>query len=238
MNAGEGCDDGNTISGDGCSSSCQVEATPRLDVSVDKPTISTELMSTQMITVTLTGSDGFAGAVTLAPSAVDSAQAPITGWTVVLDKTNVDVPLNGTATAVATLTIPSDSKTLTGSVKFVATSSAGTGTFTAASAVTTLNQVSYQINVTNGSCVFPSNAAGTVNLAVGAKVRWVNNGTQNVTIHVQDGGQYGVPHQPDPGSAPGAAYERTITAADGGTFSWYCHDPSTNVGGMNVLPVQ
>src|SRR5262245_8653582 len=101
----ETCDDRNTVDGDGCSSTCQTEATPRLDVTVDKTTLATELATTSMLTVTLTGSDGFGGPVTLAPSVLDAANAPLTAWTIALDKTTVDVPVNGTATAVATLTI-------------------------------------------------------------------------------------------------------------------------------------
>src|SRR5262245_26190252 len=68
MDPGEQCDDGNTTSGDGCSSSCQFEAAPRLDMSIDKSTLATELHTTTMLTITLTGSEGFTGDVTLAPS--------------------------------------------------------------------------------------------------------------------------------------------------------------------------
>src|SRR5262245_46356428 len=66
----EACDDGNTTNGDGCSSTCTIEAVPALAMSVDKPTISTELKTTSMVTVTLTGSGGFSGPVTLAASVV------------------------------------------------------------------------------------------------------------------------------------------------------------------------
>jgi cysteine-rich repeat protein len=56
----EACDDGNKTSGDGCSASCQVEAQPKLTVAVDKPTLSTQLFTTNMVTVTLQSSGGFA----------------------------------------------------------------------------------------------------------------------------------------------------------------------------------
>jgi cysteine-rich repeat protein len=234
VNAGEGCDDGNTVSGDGCSSTCQVEATPRLDVSVDKPTITTDLMSINMVTVTLTGSDGFSGPVSLTSSLVDATQTPITAWTVVLDKTTVDVPLNGTATAVATLTIPSDANVLAGAIKFVATSGAGVGTFETASNVTALRQVSFTMKLNaDGQCVYP--AASTTKLAIGTKVRWVNGeaaGSGNrITIHV-DPDNNGVKHQPDPGSLPGEVYEQTIGGTPAGSFAWYCHAPGPDPGGI------
>jgi cysteine-rich repeat protein len=41
IDPGETCDDRNTADGDGCSSSCQTEVTPRLDVTVDKPSVTT-----------------------------------------------------------------------------------------------------------------------------------------------------------------------------------------------------
>ena len=47
---GEACDDGNNTDGDGCSASCQNETAPRVDVSVDKPTVATELGTSNMVT--------------------------------------------------------------------------------------------------------------------------------------------------------------------------------------------
>src|SRR5687767_857259 len=62
---GEGCDDGNNADGDGCSASCELEPIPRLDLTVDKPTIDTELGTTHMVTVTATAANGFGGSVTI-----------------------------------------------------------------------------------------------------------------------------------------------------------------------------
>src|SRR5258706_12912934 len=110
-----------------------------------------------MITVTLTGSDGFTGDVTLAAAAVDAADKPLTGWTVTLDKTSLSVPTNGTATAIATLKLASDSKALTGSAKITATTAVprATGTLIAHSNVTADNQVSFAITMNNGQCQYP-----------------------------------------------------------------------------------
>ena len=56
---------------------------PRVALSVDKPAVSTELLTKNMITVTLTGSGGFAGDVTLAATVVDASSQPVPGWSTV-----------------------------------------------------------------------------------------------------------------------------------------------------------
>ena len=59
----------NTGTGTGTGSG--MTPTPKLDVTLDKPTISAELLSSSMVTVTLQASGGFAGSVGLMASAVD-----------------------------------------------------------------------------------------------------------------------------------------------------------------------
>lgn len=234
VDTGEACDDGNTLSGDGCSASCATEqqANPRVTAAVDKTTVMTELKSTNMVTVTVTGVDGFSGAVNLTAKAVDATNAPITGWTVALDTQSVTLTENGTATAVVTLTIPSDSRTLSGSVVVDATSSAGTESVT--SAVTAAKQVTLDVTVTNNDCVYP----GNVSVVSGTVVRFNNKNTVNFVIH-SDGGALGVPHQgpgggqspDDPVTEPNTAYARTTTAS--GAFGWYCHDLGPDLGAGN-----
>src|SRR5437899_2096210 len=51
--------------------------TPKVSVTLDKTALSTELMSTNMVTVTVRGSGGFSGSVTLAASVVDAAGTPM-----------------------------------------------------------------------------------------------------------------------------------------------------------------
>ena len=151
----------------------------------------------------------------------------------------VNVPVDGTATAVATLTIPSENRGLSGKVKIDATSSVGPQSVS--SIVTALNQVSFEVTLNaNGQCVYP--AAGTKNVTVGTKVRFVNkSATDNITIHVQGvpngSPTYGVTHQPDPGSAPGTAYEKTINAAGTTPIEWYCHAPGPSVNNLLIMAV-
>lgn len=208
---------------------------PKLDISVDKMTLSTELLSTNMVVVTLQGSDGFAGPVSLAGSVVDTADVAIPGWVVSLDNDSVDVAANGTAMAVLTLKIPSQTPVFAGTVKIDATSSLGAVTATAA--VTVANQLSIPMAVGNGvTCGQAVNS--TLTIAQGTKVRWVNRDpTKRITIHINNG--LGFVHEPDPGMSPaglpGDTYEQTGVAA--GVIIWYCHAPGNDVNRYNITLV-
>lgn len=199
---------------------------PSLAIAVDKPSISTELMSENMVTLSLQGADGFEGAVGVTATVVDTAGAPLTDWQVALSDSTVTLTPNGSEVVVATLTIPSNAAALSGRIKFDVTSPL-VSPLTAQTDVTALNQVTIgmKLNAAGDECVFPAGAASTT-VRQGAKIRWANIDTvQNhlITIHV-DGNGTGLRHQPDGGTAPGAAYEQI---ADGdGSGNWYCHAPS------------
>lgn len=240
VEAGEQCDDGNTVAGDGCSATCQTEqATPMVAMTVDKPTISTELMTTNTLTVTVTGSGGFQGDVALSAAVVDGTNAPITAWTTAFDHATVTLAKNGTATATVTLTIPSENKALTGTVQINATAT-GVTIPQVLSNVTAANQVSFLIgNDANVGCVYPQglNSTNPVKVTVNTKVRFVNMAqtpNTNIVIH-SNGDAQGICHENRPGGAcpaadttlpaqigPNEAYEQTALTA-GGPFSWYCH---------------
>jgi cysteine-rich repeat protein len=218
----EACDDGNAAGGDGCSASCQDEAQPRLTVTVDKPTFNTQLLTTNMVTVTLQAAGGFSGQVTLAPSVVDAAGNPIAAWTATLDKTTVDVPADGSATVVATLKIPSENLAPMGTLRIEATSSLGSSR--AESAATVLNQLSFPVTLNANNCVYPAFAVGTVKVRRGTKLRFENrDATQTMIFHISVG-VAGLAHQPDSGTLPNTVYEQTVGAAATGTTDWYCHN--------------
>lgn len=210
-------------SGSGSDAGCYVPT--RLDVTLDRSAISMELLTSSTIIVALTGSGGFGGTATLTASISDPYGNPLPGWTIALDRTTVAVPLNGTAIAVATVTIPSENRGLVGTVRFAAASSAATGTFAAAASVTALNQITFPIAIANGLCIYP--APSTVNVTIGTKLRWLNNptNTSNLSIHT-DANTNGIYHQAtDPGSAPGQIYETTVTGTPSTSVRWYCHSP-------------
>jgi plastocyanin len=197
-------------------------STPSLTGAVDKTTLSTELFTSNMVTVTLTGAGGFSGSVALVASAVDDAGAAITGWTVSLDKSSVDVAANGTATAVATVKIPSDSKVMAGKVKVDATSSLGTTSLT--SAVTVAPTLTVNVVRNGQACTYPTDMVGTVSVPSGTTIRWVNDATStgNITVHITENKIGGLAHEQG-ATAPGGVYMQTVTGATG-TTDWYCHN--------------
>ena len=209
-----------------------IEQTPKLTATVDKTTISTELGTTSQITVSLTSSGGFSGAVALTAEVVDGAGAAVPGWTVGFNNANVNLAANGSGSAVATLTIPTQNQGLAGTVKIHATSTLGVQDFT--TTVTALNQVTMTVTENGGQCVYPTESALMVK--IGTKVRFLNKfSTAKITIH-SNGGNEGVAHEPDPGHDANTSYDKTFTAA--GTFDWYCHQPGPdlNKNGINKNP--
>lgn len=204
--------------------------TPKLDVVVDKSTLSTELNTSNMVTVTLQASGGFSGEVTLVASAVDGGGAPVPGWAVTLDKPSVTLVANGSATAVATVKIPSDAASMAGTIKVDATSSLGAMSKT--STVNVTKQLTVNVVNNTGTCAYPPNMAGTVKVASGTKIRFVNNGTaNNITFHITEGKIAGLAHEQG-ATAPGSAYEQTVIGTTG-TTNWYCHNQS-DPGGLNL----
>jgi cysteine-rich repeat protein len=243
MDSGETCDDGNTMSGDGCSSLCTNEntTTPKLNISVDKPTVTTDLSTDTMLTVSLIGEGGFGGPVTLTGTATDAAGAALTGWTVTFAQPSVTVPENGMVTAVATVHVPALNVGLAANIKIEAASSLPTVDTT--SAFTAMNQITYEVTNNVDKCAYPP--TGVTQIKVGTKVRFVNKfaagavAGDRITIHMNvptPTNNTGFAHEPDPGHAIDTAYERT--AAGPGTVSWYCHAPGPTVNGITIQIVQ
>ncbi len=206
-----------------------------LDVTMPS-VLTTELGTTNTIDVTLTGSSGFAGAVALDATVVDGSSAPLSGWTFSIDTPNPVLTQNGSTTVHLTVHIPTENKGLAATATVTATSAATSGTWSAATHITVLNQYTIDVGLagTPSMCVYPP--PGTTNITVGTKVRWLNVATSgNITIH-SNGAAAGCPHQADPGMSPGNAYECTITTVTS-PFTWYCHAPGPNVNTLGIAPV-
>ena len=226
---------GSGSDGSGSNGSGSNSDSTRVDVTVDKTTVSTELKTANPITVTVTASGGFAGDVALAGTVVDDAGTAIPGWTVAFDKASVTVAKDGTATALATVNVPSESA-LAGTLKVTATSSAKLGTTAATSAFTLANQITFNVKVDNatGKCVYTADSgtvAAPIKVSKTTKVRFFNTGTANLVIH--SGGP--ISHQgnapngtADPTTEPNTAYEQLATTT--GAATWYCHAPATDLG--------
>jgi hypothetical protein len=231
----EGGDDGGS-NGSSTQGSGANNGTPKVDVTIDQQAISTELYTSNPVTVTVTGSGGFSGAVALSGSIVDGSGTAIPGWTVDFSAPSVTLAKNGTQTSVAALKIPATNAGLSGTLKITGASSATTGSNAASATVTATNQVTFSVKVDNatGKCVYTAvsgTVANPVKLSQGTKVRFFNTGTANLVIH--SGGV--ISHQgqapnglADPVTEPNTAYEQMPTGA--GVATWYCHDPATDIG--------
>ena len=218
-----GSESGSGGEGSGC-----LCATPaRLDLTLDRSTITTELASANTIVVTLTAANGFGGPATLSGSIRDPNGNPLPGWAVTFDTTILYLPQNGTATAIATVAIPSENRGLIGTARIEVASNAPTGIHAAETTLIAANQITLPIGIEDNQCVYPSPAPNTVAVSIGTKLRWLNKPTNtwDLTIHV-DSNPYGVYHQPNfPPTAPGQVYEQTVTGSPSTRFRWYCHAP-------------
>ncbi len=236
---GGGGDDvvGDGDGSDGGDDAVVVDApTPKLAVSVDKPTWMSELGAETMVTLSLTGSDGFSGAVNLVATVVDTAGAPLAGWTVELADPIVTLAENGVGTTVATVKIPTLNAGLAATLKFDVTNSLVSAQ-TIETVGTVLNQVSIPITRGGGGngCQYPADFTQT-RVKVGTTVRFVNaDDADSMRIHTSGGDGVGIPHQ-DNDMGPGTAYARLTT--DAGSVSWYCHTPGNNPGNLVVEIVE
>ncbi len=226
-----GGDDDGSGSGSGSGSDPDPLPVPRLDSTIDKTTVDTELGTTHTFKVNLAASGDFSGAVTVAPTAVDASNVPVPGWTVSVDMATVTLATNGTAVVTGTLVVPTENNGLVGTVKFDVSSSLGSEALSAA--VTVTNQLTLVVTQNgNGQCVYPNAPTGAVK--VGTKVRFLNMGVDNIMIHTNE--VAGINHQDTGGAGltTNTAYERTTTGT--GTVQWYCHSPGpTDNQPINVI---
>jgi plastocyanin len=227
-----GPDGGNGQQPDGA-----ISSTPRLDISLDKTALPTELLATSSLTITSKSSGGFAGAVNLTATVVDGGGLAIPGYTAVIDTPTLTMPANGTLTAKVTVTT-SNKPAAAASVKITATSAAAAGTNTASSTMTVANQVTITImDGGGGNCVYPP---APLSVRLGTKLRFKagsafpvdNNGQPGMTIH-SEGDANGVPHA-GAGLALDQAYEKTLTGGVG-SFVWYCHQRNQVNQTLNVV---
>lgn len=229
-------DDGTGGGDDGTGTNPDPTATPELKVTPENAAVNTELGTTTMLTFDLKPTN-FTGPATVAATVVDTAGAPLTGWTVAVASPNVSMTGNAMVPVIATLTIPSQNAGfLTANVKFDVTSSLGTVSTT--SAITALNQVTVVVkeNAGNGDCILPGEGAAQVNVNVklGTKVRILNKfATDKIVIHSDNSNI--IPHEgqgnaPVADTGPNEAYEYTPTVA--GKVTWYCHAPASGNNAM------
>jgi hypothetical protein len=187
--------------------------------------MATELGTSNVATVTLTASGGFSGTASVTASVVDGAGTVIPDWTVTLDNASLTVPLNGTASAKATVVIPTlMGANLTGNLKIDVTAGE-LSTQSVASAITAANVVTLVITENAaGQCVYPTVIATQVKS--GTAVHWLNMSNDITNMIIHSDGAAGIAHE---NQAAGAGtpinqfYAQTPSAATQTSDHWYCH---------------
>ena len=222
VDPGETCDDGNTINGDGCSSSCQTEdtSTPRVVLNVDKSTVATDLGVETDVTITATSMGGFAGAISLTATS-DSGD-----WSVPLDVASLTMTDGGTGTAHVGITALGDTAMLTGNVTVTAT--AGTMTSSVAVAATFSDTLDVEFTNTAAACNYPvgHTVATAWQVKAGRKIAVWNKATNAMPmiVHVSNG-EKAFSHEGNDGTDAGAAYTSDALTAQTGIGFW-CHNSS------------
>lgn len=215
-------DDGErTGTGTGDGDDDDTNLTPRVVLSVDKATVTTDLNVEEAITITATSKMGFAGDVMLTVTAADEASAPIEDWSIALANATLTVPADGEASTTVTLRALGDVEALAGSLNITGTSEVTVTDASVAVAFNPVLVVTFNDNG-NGNCVYPTGRSvnNPWRLKVDRAIRVVN-GSPNLGLQVHVSSIAGFPHQQNV-SPPGGAYERTVTnAGDGADF--YCH---------------
>ncbi|MGE0550033.1 MAG: hypothetical protein AB7O24_00630 [Kofleriaceae bacterium] len=192
--------------------------TPRVDVSVDKPAVTSDLGVDNTIAVTVTGAMGFSGAVSLAATVVDAQGAPITGWTTAMQ--NVTLSENGSQIANLVIKVPGNAETIDGKVKVTATSSAAPAEVMIDVTSNPVLTVSFSADA-NGDCAYPlAPVNNPIRIKAGRMIRVLNNTNQKMQIHVS--GIDGWDHQNN-SMGPGQAYSG-VPDSPGDQDQFYCHN--------------
>jgi cysteine-rich repeat protein len=243
VGTGEACDDGNTVSGDGCSATCQSESVsaPRVDATLDKPAVASELGKTETLNLTLTSVNGFAGTVTIAAALADATSGTADAAVVLTVPGTADLSADGTVVVPVTLKTDSDSSgvALNDNLTFTLTSSAGTSMAAATVAIANIFTITF-IDGTGGVAANHAGAGLSYTVKRGAIIRFHNADTTTTLIgstvpanvpttsHVIHG-DGAFPHQ-DPRTAlttqiTGDNYDvPTIGIAPGSSGQLGCHD--------------
>lgn len=204
---------------------------PRITASLDKSSIATELGKTEVVVLTLTSVDGFAGTVSVAVAALDGSSAPLSGL-IVEGPATVTLAADQMATATYELDVSSNATgtSVSGSLKLDLSSSVGSESLTATLAVEPNYTIAYAAGTgatVDKHPVLSGSQPKNVTVKRGAVIRYVNDDTVQHDTH--GGGIFD--HQGNGGGQPGTTYEqRTIGAAPGSTGDLGCHDHGGTAG--------
>lgn len=204
---------------------------------IDRTAVSTELGRTETLAITITGQNGFSGAVAITPSVVDADGKAIEGWTLTPTPASVDLSANGSAQVQLTVSIPTDAVVLTSKVKVALNGASGAALITdVSSAFTIAKQVTIDLPAAGIApprhITWPA-PGQSITIHAGTKVVFHNGDTVPHRIHGSDG----IAHEPDD-LAAGADYVTTPTAVAGKVGTWWCHAHESSAAArmINVVP--
>ncbi len=211
---GEGEGGGGGGGGGSGSGSGDIQNTPRVDATVDKTTVMTELNKTENIVVTITSMNDFTGPVSITPTVMDGT-TPVTGWTVTPTPASVDLTAGGTATVTLAVMIPSDSMALAPQVKV---DLGGTAPMSVTSSFNVAQKLTINIGAGTGTgsphTGLPLNQP--LKIRAGTMVTFHNGDTIQHVIHASGG----IDHENTALGMPGTDYAVTPTS----DATWYCHN--------------
>lgn len=230
---GGGDDTGGGGGGDGSGSgSGSGTLTPRIEVTVDRPTVATELGKAETVVLSVRSVDGFAGDVTIAPSMMNAQNQPIAPMAPT-GPTTLTVAADQTQTAMYRVTIPTDvsGADFVGTLHLDVTSSLGVAPTTATFNVTAAYTVTYALNSGMASNTHASTGLD-ITVKRGAKIRFMNADTIEHRTH----GDAPFPHEDVGGGQPNSTYEINTTAMQGsGGIGCHTHGAAT-YGTYTVVP--
>lgn len=218
-------------SGSGSGSGSGGGAIARLDASVDRTTVTTELGKTELVQLTLTGVNGFAGTVPITLTLLDANNMPITtGYTLTATPASVDVPTDGTVTAMVSVKIPTNPSLLTPTLKI---DLGGTAPTNIQSSLAIANKYTIDLPAGTGTGAHTSWPAANapVRIKSGTMVVFHNSDSIQHIVH----GSNGIDHEDQTnGGQPGGNYELALTS-DG---TWYCHTHNIDAGSPRPIIVE
>jgi hypothetical protein len=188
--------------------------TPRLDATVDKTSVMSELGKTESLTITIHSMDGFSGSVPVSATVMDAGSA-VTGWMVTPTPASVDIAAGGTATVSLSVKIPTDSAALQPQIRV---DLGGGSPMTVTSAFNVTKKVT--INIPPGTGTGAPHTGMPLNqplrILAGTQVVYTNNDTIQHVIHASGG----IAHENTSLGMPGTSYMVTVNA----DATWYCHN--------------
>lgn len=183
-------------------------------VTVDQPTVNSDLGKTIALTYTVSSMSGYAGTVTVTPTITNAANGTVTGWTLTPSQSSVALTDGSMSTVTMNVMIPTDTMELMPIIKFDV--SDGTSTAEVTSNFTLARAVTIDLAPV-GAGTHTDWPAKNVPLKIraGTTITFHNSDTIQHEIH----GNAGIKHEGGPLN-PGADYTVQNVTDDG---TWYCH---------------